>query len=503
MANLATQYGLPSIPTTNWPQIPGQPAGPRPSYFISRSNGLLVPLIAADELPFNIRLEGVTRVLRLDQTHGMQHVGTAPYSGLTYKLEQDTALFRSSSQPASASHSRNISATSTNGADFLTRRAFTQSTEGKRGSAALPPRPLSAHETASTWRKAPTSDPTDKTQSVIDAIVGSSPSAAEEAARLGYFPKSSTTPASGKEPDQDKKEYCTHWIRHGECDYTQQSCLYKHEMPDRATLEKIGFRSLPRWWVERTSPLRLVGGESARLGPTVKPAVWLKGKGQSEEAPVDVDDESSDSTSGDDRVSTNSSTAKPEPKPEHATAAATKVDAVAKHSANNQKSPAAIDIRKASANSDLIDFAPLLPTPPSSTASLSAIRSADYSPRSGQTTPLTPPLTPKPQKQTAKIFVPAGESIAEAKKRHARRAAPASSIRSAAPVGKQIQDLQKAKHQQGLMASKHAPARVDGAHATQRNGKAACRIRRAVVAAPVSAVQRVSPISSKESKESN
>ena len=45
-----------------------------------------------------------------------------------------------------------------------------------------------------------------------------------------------------------KKVYCTHWIRWGECDYTQQGCLYKHEMPDEDKLQEIGIATYPRWY---------------------------------------------------------------------------------------------------------------------------------------------------------------------------------------------------------------------------------------------------------------
>ncbi|KAL8633614.1 hypothetical protein Q9189_000562 [Teloschistes chrysophthalmus] len=46
-----------------------------------------------------------------------------------------------------------------------------------------------------------------------------------------------------------KKVYCTHWIRTGECDFIQQGCLYKHEMPDGATLKAIGYHALPPWYL--------------------------------------------------------------------------------------------------------------------------------------------------------------------------------------------------------------------------------------------------------------
>lgn len=59
-------------------------------------------------------------------------------------------------------------------------------------------------------------------------------------------------PPSGREPDQTRKEYCTYWIKTGECDFTQQGCLFKHEMPDLQTLrEKVGIGSVPHWYQVR------------------------------------------------------------------------------------------------------------------------------------------------------------------------------------------------------------------------------------------------------------
>lgn len=62
---------------------------------------------------------------------------------------------------------------------------------------------------------------------------------------------SRSLPPSGQEPNLGLKRYCTYWIRKGECDYMQQGCMYKHEMPDRTTLEGLGFIRLPVWWQEK------------------------------------------------------------------------------------------------------------------------------------------------------------------------------------------------------------------------------------------------------------
>lgn len=66
-----------------------------------------------------------------------------------------------------------------------------------------------------------------------------------------FGPTHRPPPPSGVEPDDGKKTHCSFWVRTGECDYTQQGCLYKHEMPDLGGLKKIGFRDFPRWWKEK------------------------------------------------------------------------------------------------------------------------------------------------------------------------------------------------------------------------------------------------------------
>jgi hypothetical protein len=74
---------------------------------------------------------------------------------------------------------------------------------------------------------------------------------AEDAQCLTFRAPHIPTPF-GVNPDPSKKEYCTHWLRRGECDYTQQGCRYKHEMPDLKKLREIGFREIPRWYSEKT-----------------------------------------------------------------------------------------------------------------------------------------------------------------------------------------------------------------------------------------------------------
>lgn len=64
----------------------------------------------------------------------------------------------------------------------------------------------------------------------------------------------STGPAveiTGLPDARSKKVYCMYWLRKGECDYMQQTCDFKHEMPvDEETRQRIGLREIPSWFRE-------------------------------------------------------------------------------------------------------------------------------------------------------------------------------------------------------------------------------------------------------------
>jgi hypothetical protein len=529
----------------------------RPTHYIVRTNGpnncVSVPLIAVDELPFTVRLQGIPRVLQDDQTHGMLHVGYAPFTIHRYQLEGDPVqqnnIHPTISQPSQ--HTRAQSSTSVNPIakylppDAYARQALAQaaqntaafttntaiSTPASNTYVPPPQRPLSAHETAKTWRSnikptsttpPPTSTPAnnkpaDSPQTIIDKIMATE-SGAAEAARVGYIPRSTPTPPSGIVPDQDKKEFCTYWLRTGECDYTQQGCLYKHEMPDRATLTKIGFRDVPRWWQEKQRIIRF-GGQKPTVGPAfnIKTSEWLKQniRRGSETSESDSDGLPCPRSSGEDSDSTSSSSLtcagnKSSGNEKVQTTKPMFVPGVTSFPSSPSSSP--VGDRKASCYSDLIDLsAPLLPTPSSSASS----SPKDSSTKSSPHKLITPSNTAvqedfKPIKATAdknktekappgpntvKVFVPKGESaehhIAEATKKHqrrtrrgeqgekgdrsqhARRTAPVSAIGPVKPLEQQIQEMQKAKNEKvnitsktadkphGLMASRHAPANTN------------------------------------------
>lgn len=61
-------------------------AKPWPGYFLVRTTGEVVPLIAIDELPTGTDLEGVPRSLDLEDTIGMLNLGLQRSSGATYQV---------------------------------------------------------------------------------------------------------------------------------------------------------------------------------------------------------------------------------------------------------------------------------------------------------------------------------------------------------------------------------------------------------------------------------
>ncbi|BCR96025.1 uncharacterized protein AKAW2_20965A [Aspergillus luchuensis] len=197
-----------------------------PQYFCTRPNGTFTPLIAVDELPSHISIRGAPRVLAASETQGMTSLGIVQMRPQSYVVE--------GVGPAPTRE------TSTSSTGHRTRDSDLQ--------AALM-RVLSDECLPTNERRA------------ITTLI-------QHGLSRGMFTPSSTSngwlvPNSGgsiagnvgsrQGPHYNtKKEYCSYWIRHGECDYSQQGCLFKHEMPgDPAMLEKLGLRDIPRWYREK------------------------------------------------------------------------------------------------------------------------------------------------------------------------------------------------------------------------------------------------------------
>ncbi|KAI9806765.1 MAG: hypothetical protein M1825_006222 [Sarcosagium campestre] len=224
-----------------WSGLVGEP---RPRYYICRDNGDLVPLIAADELDPRVSLLGVPRALRdLSNTLGMVNLGPHRTHGMYYEFVGDIPLASGAAGAASAGL----------GGDQMGLAlglASSPSPAAAAGAAAS----TAATTTAGTLggRAWEPESSRDGTQDVINAIVAASQPAVVSARAAG--------------PGEVDKEYCTHWIFHGECAFVHspRGCKYKHEMPlDAAGLAKVGLKDLPRWFQERQRP-RFAGASGAR-----------------------------------------------------------------------------------------------------------------------------------------------------------------------------------------------------------------------------------------------
>ncbi|KAL8732184.1 MAG: hypothetical protein Q9166_002931 [cf. Caloplaca sp. 2 TL-2023] len=277
---------------------------PTPHWFLVRPDRTITPLIAVDELPSGVRIAGVPAVISLIDTKSMESVGVRERSISRY----DVKLATSSHDGSSSEEHATISAGS--GSDLCSKNPGRVSESGFEqglddGMKAMPVKPdesepvqpqdpetgrEQAHETTGItlshlgdeetanvekWRQ--DVETPDETQAKIDALLAATELAQAEA---GSVLKDENPLAdrvkSGLIPG--KKVYCSHWIRYGDCDFVQQGCMYKHEMPDDDTLKAIGVRALPSWYIaahpekareRRWGTSRKAGGAPFRTGRAI------------------------------------------------------------------------------------------------------------------------------------------------------------------------------------------------------------------------------------------
>ncbi|KAL4920001.1 hypothetical protein BDW62DRAFT_216554 [Aspergillus aurantiobrunneus] len=228
----------------------------RPQFFCTRPNGTLTPVVAVDELPVHVTIRGAPRVLSPNETQGMTSLGTVNPRGQLYSVDGVVpAASRPSSTGGPSQRSRNHDLQS----ELLKILADDNIPIHQRSALSA----LLQQGFPQNWQM--TNTPTGW---LVPNINGGSPGS-----------------GSGQQTHfrNVKKEYCSYWIRHGECDYQQQGCLYKHEMPhDRSMLEKLGLRDIPRWYREKYNiPSVLPNGHGhsrphSANGPSWKDEVPLK-----------------------------------------------------------------------------------------------------------------------------------------------------------------------------------------------------------------------------------
>lgn len=494
--------------------IPSQ--SPRLCYFISRSNGTFVPLIPADELPYSVRLAGVPRAMKIEHSCGMSHVGTHAFTGQLFQLEPADAAQHIIDR-INTSH---INPSSSKQRPAASDPILYQSEQGRPDTRSPPrsepsaPQQLPISATTTNWRRVDDAASA-KSQKNIDNIIaqGSHSPAHKPETAVRVSRTSSSSPKSSYE--QKDKVYCSYWIRSGECDYTQQGCRYKHEMPDKATLASIGFRTVPRWWQKKVA-IQLGQSAIPTVGPVIKPAEWLKQRRDSQGSQSDEESESEheseagdEKSSGGDAAPTSAveqsetvldpteanleqdaaselekiggssenaatqdsaiATAEREKIDDSFNKAAKQVSSISTHELVNEPNRKLSDV-------DLIDLSPITPT---ETISCKSNDPTTFSPI--PSTEPCPNKTPPPSLPTVasprKVFVPAGEStefhVADARKHaQSQKSEPKESSteqceaeESAAEKHSPTTPITTSKPSEaksGLMASMHAPKPTSG-----------------------------------------
>jgi hypothetical protein len=207
---------------------------PWPGYFLVRTTGEVVPLIAVDELPLGIEIVGVPRSLDLEETIGMLNLGLSRSTGSFYHLVQEQDMKGQGSEAGGKAKLVFQDINEETGLIF----------------------PLSKSAGIPSQHSPPPRSP----QGSANANSFSPPTTTIGASRP--LANSNSSPAT--------TQLCRHWCSHGICKWGQQ-CRYRHIMP--MTLHGLQEVGLPDWpmWFRKENPGYFVsdargGGISGRVG---------------------------------------------------------------------------------------------------------------------------------------------------------------------------------------------------------------------------------------------
>ncbi|KAL6703666.1 hypothetical protein ACN47E_009440 [Coniothyrium glycines] len=206
-------------------------------YYILRGNAM-VSLVPVDQLPF--QLQGFPRQLSHRQLsdEGWKFVAETTELASQIPVQSPSTTFANhttaSGQPRHLAPDHHVRSEATTGR--------LEGLQSSRYNAASP-----ATSTVPDVVRLSSASITERPLSLTDSFAAIYQ---QDAQRIGYR----TSHPSGIEPDQTKKEYCTHWIKTGECAFMSIGCKYKHEMPDVEKLRELGFtQGMPRWWKEKSA----------------------------------------------------------------------------------------------------------------------------------------------------------------------------------------------------------------------------------------------------------
>lgn len=204
-------------------------------FFITRDNGGMIPVVAMDEMPEHFSLENVPRSVSAFDITGMTCIGLHDARDKLHIISD------------------------VNEVPFVTQRIKSSTAP-----------PMERDRTTSATSESPRSVP-GQSSYTSSLSIPTTPSVGTSTANAAFKP--------------GVKEFCSYWLRHGECDYAQQGCLYRHEMPlDEDTLRNLGLRDIPKWYREKHglgSFLAAGGSGAAFAGSGLRSTVVI---GMAEEA---------------------------------------------------------------------------------------------------------------------------------------------------------------------------------------------------------------------------
>ncbi|KAL8675386.1 MAG: hypothetical protein Q9168_000217 [Polycauliona sp. 1 TL-2023] len=217
-------------------------SGPRPQWFLVRPDNTITPLIAVDELPPNIHILGVPAVMDLVDTKSMESVGLRERSVGTYHVHRVPAAGPPIDRTDWEEHARPSSRQGSS--DLFVRSVSPSEIKSEGGSV------NGANEATP---DSPQTEPLHP--SVIKATHDQAPETSE---------------TDFNHTQDEEAAHVEQWRQHVETpDETQQGCLYKHEMPDDATLRAIGIRALPSWYIAAHPEKARERGWASTSHPTV------------------------------------------------------------------------------------------------------------------------------------------------------------------------------------------------------------------------------------------
>lgn len=218
---------------------------PRPRYCVQRLGGVYVPLVALDELPDTVRIANVPRFMSISDLSGMAVLGKEEAASIK-KYTVDTSPFHSPLNLPVAEDQR-----SKKRMDSELRGCGAQLDLAALNIAVMEntePKDIGLQDSKySRMVRAEAQEAVESIKQPVQLprfIRAKRLEVTQDDLAEPQAPSKAPTPRGNKR----EKVYCTHWIHYGECDYTQVGCKYKHVMPDRDGLRKLGFKDVPKWW---------------------------------------------------------------------------------------------------------------------------------------------------------------------------------------------------------------------------------------------------------------